>query len=54
MSLGLICRKCHNGLYIWIEPDRPNLDNRKMKCKACGFIETLKELVDRKEIEEKK
>jgi len=43
MGERLICRKCHNGLYSYSEPDKEDWENRKMKCDVCGFEETLHE-----------
>lgn len=43
MSQRLICRKCHNGLYEYCEPDKEDWWNRRMRCTNCGFEETLHE-----------
>lgn len=45
--MKIICGKCHEGVYEYIGADRDDWENHTMKCKNCGFEETLKQHCDR-------
>lgn len=49
--IALICKKCHNGNYKWID-DPDEVSEALMQCQNCGSITTMKKFCSRNRVKE--